>query len=568
LCFHLPLLEKIRKMALSKIFNLKAFVCLSFFLCAFPLAQGYPLQTGSAECGIQCDIQNEREQQGESDAVGIESLQQAVHSCVHHSRNPESQKVHPSSDGHPSERFLEHPLEKHLLEQLSAGLSSLSAHVLPAVVRIQVQGVCDLDEGGIDRHVLSPLLPPEILREGTMALLSGWGSGFFIDPEGHIVTNAHVVEDACSIEVILHDQQKFMASICGIDPGTDLALLKVEGTSPFSYLTFEKDENIRVGELVVALGHPFSPPMSVTLGTLSGKGRRFGVWSSKDPSASCLEDFIQVDALMGRGSSGGPLVNVQGKVVGVGNMVFGSPSCVTGLAIPSHVASKITDQLKSHGVVVRGSLRLDVEDAPQENHALSVEHQGTEHQVKDLRTGVLVSHVPRGSSAFQAGVMEGDVILAVDGNPLSCTEQFKRNISLRSPGSVVVLDVLRNGEWISDLAVVIDTENAWGEYMPHWLMRLGLIRASTQFDEKGDPFLRLDQVNPLSLADKACLKRGTIISYMILKNGENFVEFPIRSVEDLNKKASPKVDDAEVVTFCARNEDGVPFFTSMRLGFK
>ncbi|PWC89658.1 serine protease [Azospirillum sp. TSH100] len=257
------------------------------------------------------------------------------------------------------------------------------------------------------------------------------GSGFIIDPSGLIVTNNHVVSDAAEIAVTLHDGTKLPAKLLGSDAPTDLALLKVESAKPLTAAHWGDSETVEVGDWVVAIGNPFGLGGSVTAGILSARAR--------DIQQGPYDEYLQTDAAINRGNSGGPLYDANGGVIGINTAIY-SPtggSVGIGFAIPSSLAKPIIDQLKEDGKVRRGWLGVQVQRVtPDIAESLGVDGTG----------GALVTSVSPGSPAASAGLRQGDVITAFNGGPLEQMRQLPRLVASTEIGRTVPLTLLRGGK--------------------------------------------------------------------------------------------------------------------------
>ena len=227
------------------------------------------------------------------------------------------------------------------------------------------------------------------------------GSGFIIDRDGYIVTNNHVIEGADEIKVSLANDKEFDAEIVGRDPNTDLALIKIKGASDLVPLKLGDSDKLLVGSWVVAIGSPFGLEQTVTAGIVSAKGRVIG--------SGPYDDFIQTDASINPGNSGGPLLNMNGEVVGINTAIVAQGQGI-GFAIPVNLARGIIEQLKAHGSVTRGWLGVGIQDLTPE----LAEYYG----LKD-KQGVLVAQVFEGDPADKAGIKAKDVIIEVDGKPIT-----------------------------------------------------------------------------------------------------------------------------------------------------
>nr|WP_246480002.1 DegQ family serine endoprotease [Kaustia mangrovi] len=257
------------------------------------------------------------------------------------------------------------------------------------------------------------------------------GSGFVIDPDGIVVTNNHVISDADEIEVNLSDGSTLKAELIGRDTKTDLALLRVEPEKPLTAVTFGSSDALRVGDWVMAIGNPFGLGGSVTLGIVSARNRNI--------NAGPYDDFIQTDAAINRGNSGGPLFNMDGEVVGINTAII-SPSGGSigiGFAIPATTAARVIDQLRRYGEVRRGWLGVRVQtvtDDLAESFGLSEPR------------GALVADVTKGGPAEEAGIKPGDVIVEFDGKPVPEMRDLPRVVANTAIGKAVDVVVLRNGE--------------------------------------------------------------------------------------------------------------------------
>lgn len=258
----------------------------------------------------------------------------------------------------------------------------------------------------------------------------GMGSGFFIDADGHVVTNNHVIGNADKIEVMLKDGETFEAELVGRDPKTDLALLKVNSDEKFPYVRFGNSAASKVGDWVIALGSPFGLGHTATTGIVSARGRDIG--------AGPYDDFLQIDAPINKGNSGGPTFNVGGEVIGVNTAII-SPTGVSagiGFAVPSNMAKKVIAQLMKNGSVSRGWLGVNIQNVTKDLAAgLGM----------DKPEGALVAAVTKGSPAEKAGVKTGDVIVAVDGERIEKLRELPRHIANLEAGQKSKMTVVRGG---------------------------------------------------------------------------------------------------------------------------
>lgn len=254
------------------------------------------------------------------------------------------------------------------------------------------------------------------------------GSGFFIRPDGYIVTNNHVVENAEEITVVLKDERELKATVVGRDEGTDLAVLKVEGSN-LPYVNFENAAKPRVGDWVITVGNPFGLGGTATAGIISAYGRDLN---------EVFVDYIQIDAPINRGNSGGPTFDIYGRVIGVNTAIF-SPtggSVGIGFAIPSEIADNITRQLISGGKITRGYIGATIQNFTSEMAAA----QG----LGDER-GAIVSDLVSGGPSERAGLQPGDVVTSVNGQTVKSSSELTREVAKASAGQTLKLDIIRDG---------------------------------------------------------------------------------------------------------------------------
>lgn len=261
----------------------------------------------------------------------------------------------------------------------------------------------------------------------------GAGSGVLISTDGYIVTNNHVVEGADELTVTLNDNREFSARIIGTDKATDLALIKIHGKD-LPAIKVASSDDIRVGEWVLAIGHPFNLRATVTAGIVSAKARSLG--------ANGVEAFIQTDAAINAGNSGGALVNVKGELIGINAMLYSQTGNFTGygFAIPTTIMNKVVADLKLYGTVQRGLIGIRGMDA--RNY---IDQQKEQQKEVDLGTndGIYVSEVSDDGAAQEAGLMSGDVITAVNGQKVTKMAELQEILATKRPGDKVKVDYLR-----------------------------------------------------------------------------------------------------------------------------
>jgi serine protease Do len=258
----------------------------------------------------------------------------------------------------------------------------------------------------------------------------GQGSGFFISADGYAVTNNHVVDKAEHVDVTTDDGKSYTAKVIGTDDRTDLALIKVEGRNDFPFVHLA-DKTPRIGDWVIAVGNPFGLGGTVTAGIVSARGRDIG--------AGPYDDFIQIDAAVNKGNSGGPTFDVDGNVIGVNTAIYSPSGGSVGIAfdIPAETVKAVVAQLKEHGAVTRGWIGVQIQPVTSEiADSLS------------LRTarGALVADPQANSPAQKAGIKAGDVIVSVNGEAVTDARNLARRISALAPGTSVKLGIVRNGK--------------------------------------------------------------------------------------------------------------------------
>jgi len=260
----------------------------------------------------------------------------------------------------------------------------------------------------------------------------GVGSGVIVSADGTVLTNNHVVQDADKITVEMIDKRSFVAKVVGTDPLSDLAVLKIEGDK-LPFLTLGDSERVRVGDIILAIGNPLGIGQTVTAGIVSAKGRHTGL------SDGNFADFLQIDAPINRGNSGGALINLGGELIGINSQIL-SPSggnIGIGFSIPSNMAKSVMDQLIKDGKVRRGMLGINIQDLT-DSIAQTLELGN--------QRGVLVSNVRSGSAADKAGIERGDLITAINGEKVTESASLRNRVAAAAPGSEIKLTILRKGK--------------------------------------------------------------------------------------------------------------------------
>ena len=358
--------------------------------------------------------------------------------------------------------------------------------------------------------------------------LQGAGSGVIISPDGYIVTNNHVVQDASKIEIVLNDKRTYEGIIVGTDPSTDLAVVRIKETN-LPFLAYGNSDELQIGEWVLAVGNPFNLTSTVTAGIVSAKARNINILGT--PDGTSIESFIQTDAAVNRGNSGGALVNTRGELVGINAAIASGNGFYAGysFAIPVNIVKKIVGDLIDYREVQRAFLGVSI----REIDSKFAEEKG----IKGLR-GVFVSEVSDGSAAKEAGIVKNDVITSINKITVNSTSELLEQVSRYRPGEKIIVGVSRDGV---DKTFNVTLRNREGnmslvasetkDVLPDLgakmqvasgdlLRKLG-VDHGVQVTELGDGLLR-----------NAGIREGYVITEIDKK--------PIRSVDDISKILSNK----------------------------
>ncbi len=332
-------------------------------------------------------------------------------------------------------------------KQLSNAFATAAKEAMPAVVSIKVEKtITTTSQLTPDQQLNDPFglfgndflrqffgnQTPQQLQTPKKYIEEGQGSGFIISKDGYILTNNHVVGDVDKITVELQDGRKFTnAKVIGTDPGTEVALIKIEGDN-FPVLPMGNSKDVEIGDWVIAIGNPFGLTETVTVGVISAVGR-------SNVHIAAYEDFIQTDAAINPGNSGGPLINLDGQAIGINTAIFSESGGYMGIgfAIPIDMARSIEEQLKEYGKVIRGYLGLVGQDITPD----MVDLLGLKNN-----QGVIITTIIKGSPADKAGLLSNDIILDMDGKKVESYDTFRNDIADMKPDTKVNLTISRDGK--------------------------------------------------------------------------------------------------------------------------
>jgi serine protease Do len=435
---------------------------------------------------------------------------------------------------------------------INGGFSAIAKAVTPAVVTVVVESRArqqqmvpfffdpfrdffdrpDQDEEGTPRRRQTPRnqQPPGRLRP------SGLGSGVIVSPDGYIITNNHVVEDADKVKVELADRRELPAKVIGKDPASDLAVIKID-SGDLPTLPFGDSDKVEVGDLVLAVGNPLGIGKTVTMGIISAKGRQSPVFSGG------YDDFLQTDAAINRGNSGGALVNLRGELVGIPSQIYSNQSggnIGIGFAIPTKMARNVMDQLIRSGKVRRGKLGLFGDDITPEL-SRSFGYKGVE--------GAVVTDVQKGDPADIAGIKSGDIITEFNDQRVTGYLQFRNLVSSTPPGTSVKIKLWREGSErvvtakLAELDIAANTNDRPGNTAPN---PTGGVLSGVRVDNltpelsRNLPDVRGVVVTDVDTDSNAAgeLRRGDII--------ESVNKQPVTNVNEFNA-AMAKADKREVL---------------------
>ncbi len=356
------------------------------------------------------------------------------------------------------------------------------------------------------------------------------GSGFIIDTKGYIITNNHVIDKASEIMVKLSDDRQFNAEVIGTDKLTDLALIKINSDEVFPFVKMGDSDAVRVGDWILAIGNPFGLGGSVTSGIVSAK--------SRDIDAGSYDNFIQTDASINQGSSGGPLFNMDGEVIGINTAIFSSTgnSVGIGFATPINLSKFVVEQLISKGKVERGWLGLKVVS---NNQDITI----SDSQI--FKGGVVVNSLNENSPALQKGIEAGDIIISMNGNDVKDAKSFSRNVAETPIGKDVILRIWRNGQ-TKDITLTVSS-------MPETTAKEPKNTVDITIDEKPKGYIEELGI----VADEA---NGAVVITEVLADSDAYTK-GLKSgniIQRLDGKDVSSIDDLKAYVAYAKNAGGPP----------
>jgi serine protease Do len=447
--------------------------------------------------------------------------------------------------------------------QRPTGFADLVAKVKPAVISVRVK----VDAGA---EMMSDELPfppnsqmqrffhhfgmpegetPDGHSRPHNQFVTGQGSGFFISADGYAVTNNHVVDKAKAVEITTDDGKTYDAKVMGTDPRTDLALIKVDGRNDFPYVKFA-DTTPRIGDWVVAVGNPFGLGGTVTAGIVSARGRDIG--------SGPYDDFIQIDAPVNKGNSGGPTFDMEGNVIGVNTAIFSPSGGSVGIAfdIPAEAAKLVVAQLKDKGSVSRGWLGVQIQPVTADL-AEGLGLKGSD--------GALVAEPQPDSPAAKVGILSGDVVTAVNGHTVKDAHDLAKQIASMSPGATVKLTIWRKGEQKSFALTLGElpkskeahATNSDSDATGAGLPKLGMtVAPAGEVAGSGSEGVVVTEVDPDGVASEHGLKSGDVI----LEVGGSKVATP----EDMRKALGEAQKNGKHAVLMRVKSDNTTKFVAIR----
>jgi serine protease Do len=417
------------------------------------------------------------------------------------------------------------------LRQMGKAFSSIAEKASPAVVGLKAEKVVSQDSqtyqdspfgDDLYEYFFGPRFPrqrsPRSPQRRNQLPQTALGSGFIISPDGYILTNNHMVEGAEKVTVELADDRKFTAEVTGTDPDSDIAVIKID-VDNLPYLELADSDTLEVGEWVLAIGNPLGFSHTVTAGIVSAKGRSVGLAN--------IENFIQTDAAINRGNSGGPLLNLEGKVVGMNTAIYGATGNIgIGFAIPVNMAKHAYKQIREGGSVARGFLGIEFKD-------LDSEYASALDLDKDTR-GAVIINVIEDSAADKAGLKRYDIIVEFEGQPVEKSNEFLNRVAMLSPDTKVEVVVLRDGKrkpFTIKLGKRPPESELRGNLPAETIEELGFSvinlseELAKQLGYEGDSGVVVREVEPGSQAEQAGIAPGVLIKEVNRQQINNTKEF-------------------------------------------
>lgn len=385
--------------------------------------------------------------------------------------------------------------------QVMPSLAPMLEKVLPSVVSISVEGKQKSNAAQMDDDIPEEFKfffgPDMFDRDRAPRNFKGLGSGAIINAEkGYVLTNNHVIKDADKITVQLHDGREFKAKVIGADEMSDVALIQVEKPKNLTALKLADSDKLRVGDFTVAIGNPFGLGQTVTSGIVSALGRSMG------SDSGTYENYIQTDAAVNRGNSGGPLINLNGELIGINTAILSPSGGNAGIAfaIPSNMANNLVQQILEFGEVRRGMLGIKGGELNADlAQAFDIE----------AKKGAFISEVMQGSAADKAGLKAGDVITAINGQAISSFAEMRAKIATSGAGTEIDLTYLRDGK-SNNAKVTLQSDDQTQTRANGLLPALDGAELNN-YDEKGMKGVAITKIKPNSLAEQRGLKSGDVI---------------------------------------------------------
>ena len=428
---------------------------------------------------------------------------------------------------------------------LGTAIEQVAEKAIPAVVHIEVKEHQEManpfyaykDNPFFRRFFGLPKnMPKKLQRE-----LIGIGTGVIIDAQGHILSNYHVVGGATKIEVTLSDGTQYPATVVGVDPETDLGVIKINADKPLPFLTFANSDNVKVGQWVVAIGEPRGLDQTVTQGIISAK-HRTGI-----TSPGSYQDFLQTDAAINPGNSGGPLLTLDDRVVGINSMIASESGGFEGIgfAIPSNMAIHVADALIAHGKVERGWAGVNAQDLTADlakSFGLAVPR------------GALIADVEKGAPADKAGLKKGDVVIDYQGQQVNDASAFRNDVANSTIGQQVKVVIWRDGKKQEILLTIGDLQVARKAVAAELKARLGVVVRPLTIKEAEDYGLSLPEgvaiqwIDPKGPLGKAGFEVGDVIV--------GLDDHPVQGVDSFNELMTAMPHHQKVVLLAINHKNG------------